>query len=131
MDDDEELRSYDVTALYTSVPIDKALTVIKHRLEEDSTFRNRTALSPQDCIKLLDICLNCTYFVFNGQFYHQVHGAAMGSPVSPIVCNVYMEDFEARAISTAEHPPGWWFRYVDDTHKEKSFTKLHRPSQQT
>ena len=37
----------------------------------------------------------------------------MGSPVSPIVANLYMEYLEQKALSTA--PPRFWCRYVDDT----------------
>ena len=35
----------------------------------------------------------------------RVEGAAMGSPVSPIVANLYMEYLEQKALSTAPHPP--------------------------
>ena len=38
----------------------------------------------------------------------------MGSPVSPIVANFYMEYFEQKALTTTPHPR-LWQRYVDDT----------------
>ena len=39
----------------------------------------------------------------------------MGSPVSPIVANIYLEAFEHRAITTVLNPPRIWKRYVDYT----------------
>ena len=67
-----------------------------------------------DIILLLEFCLENIYFSFQGQSYEQVEGAAMGSPVSPIVANIYMEYFEQKALSTAPNPR-LWCRYVDDT----------------
>ena len=103
LEPEECLSSYDVSALFTSVPVDPALGVIKDLLEKDPTLKDRTVLPVSD-ILLLGFCLTNIYFTFQDQFYEQVEGAAMGSLVSPIVANLYMKYFEQRTLSTASHP---------------------------
>ena len=102
----ECLSSYDVTSLFTSVPIDPALNVIKDLLEKDEKLNDRTVLSVQDIIELLGFCLHNAYFSFQNKFYEQVEVAPMGLPISPIVANLYMESFERKAIASAINPPG-------------------------
>ena len=64
---------------------------------------------------LVEICLTSTFFSFEGEFYEQTCGVAMGSPLSLIVANLFMEDFESKALSSALHQPKLWKRFVDDT----------------
>ena len=67
-------------------------------------------------MELLEFILTTTYFSFRGQFYRQKFGTAMGSPVSPLVANMFMEHLEQKLLSTApeELKPKLWKRYVDD-----------------
>ena len=102
----ECLSSYDVSALFTSVPIDPPLKIIKDLLVKDPTLKDRTVIGIDDIILLLEFCLKNTYFSFQGQFFEQVEGVAMGFPLSPIVANLYMEYLEQKALNTAPHPLG-------------------------
>ena len=74
-----------------------------------------------DIILLLEFGLKNTYISFQDQFYEQVEGAAMGSPVSPIVANIYMEYLEQKALSTAPTPLGsgtcMWMTPLSSTRK--------------
>ncbi|KAI8516208.1 hypothetical protein Bbelb_047890 [Branchiostoma belcheri] len=113
---DEVITSYDVCSLFTCIPPKGAVAVVKEFLNADTTLGERTSLSTEQICQLLELCLECTYLTYNGQYYHQLHGCASGSPVSPIVVNLYMKKFEKEALSTfPDTPPANWFRYVDDT----------------
>ena len=111
----ECIISYDVRALFTSVPIKPAIKIIKQLLEDDKELQHRTSMTAQHIICLLEFCLNNTSFIFQGRYHEQTEGAAMGSPLSPIIAKLYMEAFDKEGISTAPDPPTFWRRFVDDT----------------
>ena len=115
LDRGECIISYDVSALFTSIPVKSAIQIIKNKLEQDTKLHKGTSMSNNNILELLDFCLCSTPFLFQGQFYEQTMGAAMRSPVSPVVAILYMEYFEHIALTSVVNPPRLWKRYVDDT----------------
>ena len=115
LEEDEVLVSFDVVSLFTKVPVQLATQVARQRLLSDTTLPGRTSLTTDDIVTLLEFCLNATFFAFRNCFYQQVHGTAMGSPVSVVVADLVMEDIESRALASYPSPPRFWKRYVDDT----------------
>ena len=114
MQDDEVLVSFDVISLFTKVPVPLALDIAQQRLESDESLHDRTTLTVDDIVEMLSLCLNATYFSFRDSIYQQVHGTAMGSPVSVVVANLVMEHIEQRALATFLNEVRFWKLYVDD-----------------
>ena len=107
--------SFDVVSLFTAIPVDKACTYIRTKLENDDTLSDRTQLDTDDILRLLQFVLSDSFFVYNDITYKQIHGCAMGSPVSAIVANLCMEVIEKQAIQSATTPPKTWKCFVDDS----------------
>lgn len=122
--------SFDVVSLFMKVPVDEALEAISGMLEKDETAEERSTISPSEVCRLTSLCLRSTYFRFRDTFYEQRDGAAMGSPLSPVVANLYVEAFEERALSSSTLLPRLWLRYVDDTfviwpHGRNTLSEFH------
>ena len=112
--DDEMMVSFDVKSLYTSLPVKRTIVVVREKLEKDDDLQNRTPLTAEEISTLPEICLTLTYFTLQGLFYHLTDGAAMGSQVSSVVANIYMEHLEKNSSAMVTYCARVWKRYVDD-----------------
>ena len=94
--------SFDVVYLFTNIPLNESVHVIKEVIDPETT-------------KLAVFCLHSTFFSFQDHYYEQISGVAMGSPLSPIVTNLYMEYFERKALDSYPLKPTSWKIFVYET----------------
>lgn len=101
----------DVTSLYTNMNLDRILTVVQDILQEHPDI-NR----PDEYIlRLLDFTLRHNDFEFNGEFFLQTCGTAMGKSYAPSVANIYLRDFDKTATTRHLIKPLLYHRFLDDT----------------
>ncbi|CAF2071216.1 unnamed protein product [Rotaria magnacalcarata] len=53
-------------------------------------------------------------FLYEGQYYHQIRGGAMGSPLTLTIANCYMFFFERDIVKQIINGGGSYLRYIDD-----------------
>ena len=103
MNEEDILVSYDVTALFTNVPLSETIDILVDKACTNDWF-NQTYdlnLEKEELTKLLEVATTNQLFQFDGQLYEQSDGVAMGSPLGPLMANVFMfhlEDKLAREL---------------------------------
>ena len=90
-------------------PVDDLLSFLPEVLDRLELPFDNTVL-----INLIKLCILDSKFEFNGKYYSQKFGMAMGNPLSPVLSNLYMEFFESKILKTFLPKNAIWFRYVDD-----------------
>ena len=97
--------SFDVKTLFTMVPIDDSLTIIRDRLLADKELKKRTNLFVTVIFHLTELCLRSMYFTYNNNYIEQKDGMSQTSS-----CKILNKQ-----LTTANHRPKLWVRYIDDT----------------
>ena len=125
------LISFDVESLFTNIPLNETIDIAVDLIfKHDPKF----SIKKSDLKKLFSFATAETHFLFNGKFYDQVDGVAMGSPLAPILANLFLGFHEETWLNNFNHSTRLllYRRYVDDTfcvfHNEQdamSFFLLH------
>lgn len=106
-----KLVSLDVISLYTNIPIELVTKIIEEKWIQ---LKNYTTLSKNEFIEGLNLTLSNNYFQFQDNFYLQIDGCAMGSPISSTIAQLVMEHLEETVLRQLTTPRLFFKRYVDD-----------------
>jgi len=117
----EVMVSFDVTSLFTNLPKELILQGIENRWQD---IKGNTKLSLPQLLNAIDLLLNSSCFSFNSKYYNQIYGSPMGSPLSPILADIVLDDLETSCIQKLDFTLHTYFRYVDDIFMIIPATKL-------
>lgn len=103
------LVSFDVEALFPSIPIDKALLLLDEWLTKHETNAEKRNVYN----RAAKFCMENSFCQINNKFYKITEGTSMGNALSPFLANLFMSHFE-NALAAEGLLPNVWWRYVDD-----------------
>ena len=95
-----QMVSLDVVSLFTKVPTDETFAVVRDKLTADPLLEERTCIPIDYLMEMLTFCVETTHFGMGSDIYRQEEGLTMGSPLSPVLANIYMEYFEEMALGS-------------------------------
>lgn len=104
-----KLMSLDVESLFTNVPFEECLQILEGHFERQRVHPGEA----DELISLTRMCMEQNYFRFNNQYFKQKEGLAMGSPLSPLMADIFMDYFENKYFVGQPHIL-YYYRYVDD-----------------
>ena len=111
---DQYIVSFDVESLFTNIPTRETIEIILNRAfnKETNPTNYCHGFRRKDLKTLLGICTQMSHFQFGGEYYDQIDGVAMGSPLDPLFANVFMSEFENTHLDHLE-AQGLvsWYRY--------------------
>ena len=108
------MATFDVHSLFSNIPLEETIDICVNTL----FHRKKKAkdLLKRHCKELLTLATKSSCFLFNQQYYRQLDGVAMGSPLGPTFANLFLCHHETTWLNDCPHQfkPVYYWRYVDD-----------------
>ena len=82
------MASLDVDSLFTNVPLDETIEICVNELFKSS--QTVSGLNKQQVLEMLSLTTKENVILFDGKYYSQIDGVAMGSPLGPTFANIFL-----------------------------------------
>ncbi len=104
--------TFDVTNLYTMIPRDETINRLGRFLSKHLTNGRIGNISIDTILRLTRLILNNHCFAYNGKYYRQIKGGAMGSAFTQTLANIYMFEWEKPLVDQQQQLNELYGRYV-------------------
>ena len=95
-----KMISFDVKNLFTNVPLKETVDIILTKVYDEKKIDTKILKSILK--ELLYLCTKHVHFKFNNEIYIQCDGVAMGSPLGPLLANIFMISLEDNTLPKLE-----------------------------
>ena len=83
-----KMVSFDVVSLFINIPLDETIDIIIKHIYDNKEIN--TDAPKKEMRELLHLCTKNVQLTLNNKTYLQVVGVAMGSPLGPVLANIFM-----------------------------------------
>ena len=124
LDDDDILTSFDVTSLYTNVPVEEAIALAADKLYDDDSITNKPPVDKATFRELARLCSTNILLQTHDGYFRQTDGLVMGTPPAMQFSNLWLKQYEPTIFANSKLKR----RYVDDiictTKRNATMSKL-------
>jgi len=110
----ETMVSFDVVNLFTNIPLEETIQLCVDLWDELVEDKSKS-MSTKALKALLEFSTKNVPFLFNDDWYMQIDGVAMGSPLAPLMASIFLQNLEQKFKNFTGELPIFYTRYVDDT----------------
>jgi len=107
-----------VISLFTNIPIDLIIECLMNRW---NLISGNCKIPEKEFLKAVELIFYLTCFSFDNQNFKTL----MGSPLSPVIADIVMQELENTVLRSINFPIPIYYKYVDDIYNGRTNRHNH------